>query len=125
MTPVPAPRVHVDEDTSLEEVVRRFLPRQGGIELQRDEPGKIHDWHSHDVHETLVVLRGGMDLEFVLDGRVHEADAGPECRIELPRNTVHRSTARAGGCVYVIVPEDGRVATTTRYADPVAGTVVG
>jgi quercetin dioxygenase-like cupin family protein len=119
------PEILIEDEVSLEDTVARFLPRQGGVEVQRDEPGKVHDWHSHDVHETLVVLSGGMDLEFVADGEIAGTGAEAHSRVELPRHTVHRSTARATGCVYVIVPEGGRAAETTRYRDPLVGTVVG
>jgi quercetin dioxygenase-like cupin family protein len=114
-----------EELLSLDEAAARHLPEQGGIELQRDQPGKIHSWHSHSVHETLVVLGGDMLVEYVevYEGRdtVYAATAKAGTRIELPLNTVHQSTAGASGCDYLIIPEGGRAARTTSHSAPEPG----
>jgi mannose-6-phosphate isomerase-like protein (cupin superfamily) len=74
------------------------LPKQGCIELQQDTPGKLHDWHSHDTDETLIVLHGTLDFEWER-GR-------QECRpgdvIVLPAGCRHRSVATSNGALYLI-----------------------
>jgi uncharacterized protein len=74
------------------------LPQQGCVELQRDLPGKAHEWHSHDSDETLIVLQGTLDFEWER-GR-------QQCRpgdvIELPAGYRHRSVATGSGALYLI-----------------------
>lgn len=114
-----------DGQLTLSEAAERYLPTQGGIELQRDQPGKVHAWHSHSVHETLVVLDGDMLVEYVevYEGqdKVYAATAKPGSRIELPPNTVHQSTAGSVGCHYLIIPEGGKAAVTTSHPTPNVG----
>ncbi|MBB6173759.1 uncharacterized protein YjlB [Nocardiopsis mwathae] len=111
---------------SVSEAASRHLPEQGGIELQRDRPAKVHSWHSHAVHETLVVLEGSMVLEYVVaDGderTIRFGEVGAGARIELPARTIHQSTAGQDGCVYFIIPEGGKAAVTTKYSDPIRAT---
>jgi mannose-6-phosphate isomerase-like protein (cupin superfamily) len=74
------------------------LPEQGCVQLQRDVPGKLHDWHSHESDETLIILRGSLDFEWE-EGR-------QQCRpgdvIELPAGCRHRSIATGSGATYLI-----------------------
>jgi uncharacterized protein YjlB len=94
-------------------------PAQGGIEYQNDLPGKLHDWHSHSVHERLVVLSGSMVVAWLSPGGTQserEVTAGD--RIELPAGTVHRSTAGPQGCTYLICPDGGKPAITVPSAPP-------
>ncbi|ASU86045.1 hypothetical protein CDO52_05295 [Nocardiopsis gilva YIM 90087] len=109
------------------DVAARYLPEQGGIELQRDQPAKVHAWHSHAVHETLVVLDGSMVLEYVAaegnERTITSGEVGSGARIELPAHTIHQSTAGEDGCIYFIIPEGGKAAVTTTYSDPMKATV--
>lgn len=116
---MPNPTITQDRIESVEAALDTYAPEQGGIEYQRDLPGKVHDWHSHDVHERLVVLSGSMSLSW-LDphGQVRHADVVGGDRIELPAGTVHRSVADADGCRYLICPEGGRAAVTSTHPDP-------
>jgi mannose-6-phosphate isomerase-like protein (cupin superfamily) len=80
------------------DLLLKILPDQGCIELQRDRPDKLHDWHSHHVDEILIVLKGGLDFEW---------DHGRElCRpgdvIELPAGCRHKSVAAETGAIYLI-----------------------
>ncbi len=113
-----------ESQLGISEAAVRYLPQQGGIELQHDQPGKVHSWHSHSVHETLVVLDGSMVLEYVAeqDGTrsVRSGEAAAGARIELPANTIHQSTAMDDGCSYFIVPEGGKAAVTVTYDNPIA-----
>jgi hypothetical protein len=74
------------------------LPRQGCVELQRDMPGKVHDWHSHDTDETLIVLQGTLSFEWER-GR---QECQPGDVIELPAGYRHRSVAMRKGALYLI-----------------------
>ncbi|MFG1791897.1 hypothetical protein [Nocardia sp. NPDC049149] len=124
-----SPLIVEEEALTVAEAASRYLPHQGGIELQRDQPAKMHSWHSHSVDETLVVLEGSMVLEYVAveDGArsVRSSWVGAGARIVLPAKTVHQSTAGGEGCVYFIIPESGMQAETTRYADPEETRVAG
>jgi quercetin dioxygenase-like cupin family protein len=76
----------------------KALPEQGCIELQRDLPGKLHDWHSHQCDETLVVLQGGLDFEWEYGQQL----CRPGDVIELPAGCRHKSVAISSGAVYLI-----------------------
>ena len=93
-------RIHATTlDTSdLAQLVDHMLPDQGCIEVQRDVEGKEHAWHSHDVDETLVVIRGR--LRFYWDGG--ETVCGPSTVICLPAGMRHGSVALEGGATYLI-----------------------
>ena len=123
MTSVASTEIFTDERLDLAGAAERYLPVQGGIELQRDQPGKVHSWHSHSVHETLVVLDGQLFVEFVEQADagpvVHSATAGQGVRIELSAKTVHQSTAGSDGCVYFIIPEGGKAAVTISHPAPI------
>ncbi|MER5889773.1 YqcI/YcgG family protein [Streptomyces sp. NPDC001941] len=117
--------VFQEPELGIAEAAAAFLPSQGGIELQRDAPGKVHSWHSHSVHETLVVLSGDMVVEYAAQGggpeTVTEDKATSGTRIELPAGTVHQSTAGDQGCVYFIIPEGGKAAHTVSHGDFLSG----
>ncbi|MFG2874203.1 YqcI/YcgG family protein [Streptomyces sp. NPDC048337] len=114
-----------EPELGIAEAAAKFLPTQGGIELQRDAPGKVHSWHSHSVHETLVVLSGYMVVEYAAHGggpeTVTEDKATAGTRIELPAGTIHQSTAGEQGCVYFIIPEGGKAAHTVSHGDFLSG----
>ncbi len=114
-----------EPELGIAEASAKFLPVQGGIELQRDAPGKVHSWHSHSVHETLVVLSGDMVVEYATRNggpeTVAEDKATAGTRIELPAGTIHQSTAGDQGCVYLIVPEGGKAAHTVSHGDFLSG----
>ena len=78
--------------------LRSLLPAQGCVELQRDVPGKVHDFHSHQVDETLLVLDGA--LTFAWDGGTRLCQAGD--RILLPAGARHKSEAMESGAIYAI-----------------------
>lgn len=79
-------------------VIFDMLPAQGEIKIQKDMPNKVHDWHVHDTHETLVVLQG--KIKFC--SQTGEKMCRPGDVIHLPRNTPHRSVASDEGAVYLI-----------------------
>lgn len=82
----------------LPDELRGFLPAQGSVELQRDAPGKVHDFHRHPVDEVLLILEGS--LAFTWDTGSRLCRAGD--RIVLPAGTLHRSEATGEGAVYAI-----------------------
>lgn len=86
---------------NLATVIFDMLPAQGEIKIQQDMPGKVHDWHVHDTHETLVVLQGKMNF----CSQAGEKMCRPGDIIHLPRNTPHRSVASDEGAVYLISME--------------------
>ena len=65
---------------------------------ERDEPAVRHDWHTHDVAETLTVLDGALDLFAQGCGRT--CVAGDQ--ILLPAGLVHASRAGENGALYAI-----------------------
>lgn len=110
------PEIFRSPALGVEAAITTYAPSQGGIEYQTDQPDKIHSWHSHDVHETLVVLNGSMKLSWKdSEGTIQSDTVAPGARIELPAHTVHESVAGDSGCNYLILPEGGRAAITTVY----------
>ena len=86
-------------DTSdLRPLIKKLLPDQGAIEVQRDVPGKEHAWHRHQTDETLVILEGG--VRFYWDQG--EKICGPGTVISLPAGMLHGSVALKEGAVYLI-----------------------
>ncbi|WP_246786330.1 cupin domain-containing protein [Bartonella taylorii] len=79
-----------------------MLPEQGSIEIQRDFPIKIHDWHTHKVDETLLIIEGELDF-FYSEKRI---TCTPGNVIHLPANTRHKSVASNAGCIYAIAMEN-------------------
>ena len=76
-----------------------FLPAQGSIELQRDVPGKVHDFHRHTVDEVLFVIAGSLVFNWEGESQL----CRPGDRIVLPAGTLHRSEAMEEGAVYAIL----------------------
>ncbi|WP_273720162.1 MULTISPECIES: cupin domain-containing protein [unclassified Bartonella] len=83
------------------DILKMMLPKQGSIEIQRDFPGKIHDWHTHKVDETLLIIEGELDF-FYSEKRI---TCTPGNMIHLPANTTHKSVAADTGCIYAIATE--------------------
>ncbi|MGE7368694.1 cupin domain-containing protein [Neorhizobium sp. NPDC001467] len=75
-----------------------ILPQQGCIEVQRDGPGKVHDWHRHANEETLIVIEG--EMTFSLEGS--DDLCRPGDALKLTANDLHKSTAGPQGAVYLI-----------------------
>ncbi|WP_375651626.1 MULTISPECIES: cupin domain-containing protein [unclassified Bartonella] len=84
------------------DIFKMMLPEQGSIEVQRDFPKKIHDWHIHQVDETLLIIEGGLDF-FYSEKRI---TCTPGDIIHLPANTRHKSIAADVGCIYAIATEN-------------------
>lgn len=95
MTNIPINKVTQELDRDF---LISIIPEQGCIELQRDQPLKVHDWHEHTCDETLLVLDGNITFS------VPQGDIS--CRrgdyINLSAGTRHRSRAGKDGCIYVI-----------------------
>lgn len=89
------------EFSSLDAVVTACMPKQGSIELQHDQAGKEHAWHTHPTDETIVVLDG--KLRFYWDDG--EAICGRGDVVQLPQGTRHGSVALEGGAKYIITFE--------------------
>lgn len=75
-----------------------ILPEQGSIEVQRDAPGKLHDWHKHDTDETLIIVGGAVRF-FWENG---ERTCRPGDVINLPAGDRHGSEALDDGATYLI-----------------------
>ncbi|HBF32518.1 cupin domain-containing protein [Rhizobium sp.] len=75
-----------------------IVPEQGCIEVQRDGPGKVHDWHRHPNEETLIILQG--DITFSLESG--DIVCGPGDALMLSANDLHKSAAGPNGVVYLI-----------------------
>jgi len=84
--------------TPLQQIVALCLPEQGAIELQQDQPRKEHQWHEHQVDETLVLISGSFEFQWC-DGK---AVCHPGDLIELPCGVPHRSRALENGATYII-----------------------
>lgn len=109
------PTVEITDHLTLTEAIDRFAPEQGGIEYQTDQPRKVHEWHSHSVTETLIVLDGEMVLEWAEHSPANVTGCravGPGAVIVLPADTIHQSTNGAGVTRYLILPEGGKPAAT-------------
>lgn len=120
-----APTITRERFAGVDEALGAYAPHQGGIEYQTDRPAKVHAWHKHDAHETLVVLEGTMLLEWVVAPVVggREAAFGSQQVtagdvISLPAHTVHQSTNGDTVCRYLILPEGGVAAETTQVGSP-------
>ncbi|WP_375657090.1 cupin domain-containing protein [Bartonella sp. CM120XJJH] len=84
------------------DILKMMMPKQGSIEIQRDFPQKIHDWHIHKVDETLLIIEGELDF-FYSEKRI---TCTPGDIIHLPANTRHKSIAAEVGCIYAIATEN-------------------
>jgi quercetin dioxygenase-like cupin family protein len=106
-----SPTITIEPALPLAERLEQFVPVQGNVEYQRDGANRTHHWHKHSVNEILYVLRGELEVFWLDEGTVRRQNCGAETKIVLPAETVHGSTAGAGGCTYLIAPEN--VAVTT------------
>jgi quercetin dioxygenase-like cupin family protein len=86
---------------TIDSLIAACLPRQGSIEIQQDQEGKEHTWHTHPTDETIVMLEGA--LRFYWDNE--EKVCGPGDVIHLPKGTRHGSVGLAGGAKYIITFE--------------------
>jgi len=111
-----SPAFTVEERPDLSGGLLALLPRQGSFELQNDQPGKLHSWHSHDLDEELFVMVGEALLFWEENGTLHTRVCPSGTWITLPAGTVHGSIAGPAGAIYMIRPEDGRTAVTTFLA---------
>lgn len=107
------PRFEERAGLDLPDDLRAWLPAQGSMELQRDQPGKTHDWHRHSLAEELLVLAGELSVFWVDGAQVSERRCPAGTLIALPAGAVHGSTAGTQGAIYVIRPQDGATAETT------------
>lgn len=87
--------------TDFATLILKCSPKQGCFEVQTDQGGKEHAWHSHPTDETIVVLEGA--LKFYWEGGETVCDAGDV--IELPKNTRHGSVALGDYARYIITFE--------------------
>lgn len=83
---------------NLMQVIEMCLPEQGAIEVQHDQPGKEHPWHSHDTDETIILLSGS--LKFYWEGGEIICKSGDV--INLPKGERHGSIAMDKGAKYII-----------------------
>ncbi|MCG6657542.1 cupin domain-containing protein [Halomonas campisalis] len=83
-----------------------LLPDQGCIELQQDKPCHTHDWHQHDINETLIIIKGRIIFSIGDD----VITCGPGEYVMLPAGTRHKSTSSEFGCIYAICFQDVRKA---------------
>ena len=79
-------------------IINACLPKQGAIEVQHDQEGKEHSWHTHDTDETIIVIDGM--LKFCWQGGETICHAGDV--IELPKGVRHKSIAINGNAKYII-----------------------
>ncbi len=82
-------------------LISKMLPKQGCVEVQHDQPGKEHAWHTHPTDETLVILEGS--VRFYFEGGERICRSGDV--IHLPAFKRHGSIALDDGCVYLIAME--------------------
>lgn len=90
--------------TDLQQFLHQVLPKQGSVEIQQDRSWKLHDWHSHDVDETIVILDGSLTMFW--DGGDRVCESGTQ--IDLVAGTEHGSRASADGAVYAIIKHHDR-----------------
>lgn len=90
-------------------IIRQILPHQGSIEVQHDQPGKEHSWHTHPTDETLVILEGSVRFYHEAGERI----CRPGDVIHLPAHLRHGSVALDDGCVYLIALEAHRLEGST------------
>ena len=76
--------------SSIDRIIE-ILPEQGCVEIQRDAPNKVHDWHRHPNAETLIVLKG--EMTFSLEDGDHRC--GPGDVLRLSADALHKSMAGA------------------------------
>lgn len=86
------------DTTNLTPLIKKLLPDQGCIEVQRDVPGKEHTWHRHDTDETLVIIEGS--VRFFWDQGEKVCSKGTV--ISLPAGMLHGSVALENGATYLI-----------------------
>lgn len=79
-------------------IISRLLPHQGSIEVQHDQAGKEHAWHTHPTNETLVILEGRVRFYHEAGERI----CAPGDVIHLPAHVRHGSVALEGGAIYLI-----------------------
>lgn len=91
----------MDLSTNLDIVASTMLPLQGSIEVQRDQAGKEHTWHTHTTDETLVIIEGG--VRFYHEGGERICKKGDV--INLPCGVKHGSVALEEGAIYMIAME--------------------
>ncbi|WP_273717527.1 MULTISPECIES: cupin domain-containing protein [Bartonella] len=101
---------------SVYDILKMMLPEQGSIEIQRDFPGKIHDWHIHHVDETLLIIEG--ELIFFYDEKRITCIQGDI--IHLPANTKHKSIAADVGCIYAIATENLTIEDSVAEYSPIS-----
>lgn len=82
-------------------LVRTLLPKQGSIEIQHDQSGKEHAWHTHPTDETLVILEGS--VRFYSEQGERVCTRGDV--INLPVGVRHGSVALDNGAIYLIAME--------------------
>jgi quercetin dioxygenase-like cupin family protein len=98
-------QVHISmiraEFATIDRLIAACLPRQGSIEIQQDQEGKEHAWHTHPTDETIVMLEGALRFYWA----DNEVICGPGDVIYLPKGTRHGSIGLKGGAKYIITFE--------------------
>jgi|GEM_PF-1577159 Uncharacterized conserved protein, contains double-stranded beta-helix domain len=97
-SPVTFSRIPAASLSTAVPIITRLLPHQGSIEVQHDQAGKEHAWHTHPTDETLVILEGKVRFYHEAGERICE----PGDVIHLPAEVRHGSVALDGGAVYLI-----------------------
>lgn len=97
-TPITFSRIPAASLSSAAPIIARLLPHQGSIEVQHDQEGKEHAWHTHPTNETLVILEGKVRFYHEAGERI----CTPGDVIHLPAHVRHGSVALDGGAVYLI-----------------------
>lgn len=110
MTQITFDRLTDDQLRDQGSLVRKLLPHQGSIEVQHDQGGKEHAWHTHPTDETLVILEGSVRFYSEQGERVCERGDV----INLPVGVRHGSVALEGGAVYLIAMERKELGSATR-----------